>query len=262
VNATGTVLFGDDRSPGADVAWLWVNEQRWPGWRAEVLTAVPPPIGPPPGAEAARPHRWEPDEPRVAFAEAGFAEVIHTRADADPRLALLEAEADLVVIGSRGHGLVKALHLGSTAEYLLHGPLVPLVVVRHAAVVRRVVVATDGSAHAQRAAATLAGMPWRGDLEAVIAVAIDDGRTDTRAALDAATATLGSVPLECRILPRTRTVAAAILAEAEREHATLVVLGTRGLGGLRRLTLGSTASAVARAAPGAVLVARDVSRGA
>jgi nucleotide-binding universal stress UspA family protein len=250
------LLFGDDGSPGADVAWLWVNEQRWPGWRVAVLHADTPPIGPPPGAEAARPRPWNPPDPRVAFGDAAFADVVHLRAVADPRVALLETPADLVVIGSRGHGLVKALHLGSTAEYLLHGPVAPLVVVRHAAAVRRVLVATDGSRHARRAMETLAALPWRAGLEAVIAVSVEDGRTDTAAALSEAAAVLGGAGLDTRALPRTRTVAAAILGAAARVGASLIVLGTRGLGGLRRLTLGSAASAVARSAPGAVLVAR------
>ena len=38
------LVFGDDGSSGADVAWLWVNEQVWPGWRIEVV-AVEPAIG-------------------------------------------------------------------------------------------------------------------------------------------------------------------------------------------------------------------------
>ena len=27
-----TLVFADDRSPGADVAWLWICSQRWDGW--------------------------------------------------------------------------------------------------------------------------------------------------------------------------------------------------------------------------------------
>jgi nucleotide-binding universal stress UspA family protein len=46
-----------------------------------------------------------------------------------------------------------------------------------------------------------------------------------------------------------------ILASLEETGADLVVLGTRGLTGWRRLRLGSTASAVVRSAPCDALVA-------
>ena len=28
---TPRLVFGDDGSPSADVAWLWVNDHPWPG---------------------------------------------------------------------------------------------------------------------------------------------------------------------------------------------------------------------------------------
>ena len=40
--ATRLLVMGDDGSTGADVAWLWVCNHRWPGWRAEVVTADRP----------------------------------------------------------------------------------------------------------------------------------------------------------------------------------------------------------------------------
>ena len=35
-----TLTFGDDRSPAADVCWLWINSHTWPGWRLEDLLVV------------------------------------------------------------------------------------------------------------------------------------------------------------------------------------------------------------------------------
>ena len=34
------MVFGDDGSPGADSAWLWINSHDWPGWTIEVLIAL------------------------------------------------------------------------------------------------------------------------------------------------------------------------------------------------------------------------------
>ena len=41
-DAAHLLVLGDAGSTGADVAWLWVCNHRWPGWRAEVVTAERP----------------------------------------------------------------------------------------------------------------------------------------------------------------------------------------------------------------------------
>src|SRR4051812_6576525 len=106
---TRTMIFGDDGSPSADLAWLWINTHAWPGWRLELVHATDP------GPVSVSPHepqirRWAPPNPRWAFAEAGFETLDHLTIDTDPRIALLR-RADLVVIGPRGRGLLKALHV-------------------------------------------------------------------------------------------------------------------------------------------------------
>jgi nucleotide-binding universal stress UspA family protein len=49
----------------------------------------------------------------------------------DPRAVLLSAsaDADLLVVGSRGHGVLEHLLLGSVASALAHHPTVPTIVV-------------------------------------------------------------------------------------------------------------------------------------
>jgi len=248
---SGRVVFGDDGSAGADVAWLWINEQRWPGWELHVLTCEVPPIGPPPGEEAASPRPWDPPEPRPAFAEAGFDSVAYLRVEADPRYALAaKVPADLVVVGAKGRGALKALHLGSTTEFLLQGPPVPLVVVRHAVPVRRVVVAVDGSVHSRRAAETAAALPWIDGADVVL-VAVRDGRADVDTALGEAAELFPKA--EPRAVDLDRSVAETILGAAD--GADLFCLGTRGLGAFRRTFVGSTASALASLAPRSLIVA-------
>lgn len=73
------------------------------------------------------------------------------------------------------------------------------------------------------------------------------------AARAAEAAALG-VPVRTRVLRG--SAAAAIVRSAEDERASLVVLGTRGLGGVRRLLLGSVAEQVVRTAPCPVLTVR------
>ena len=36
------MVFGDDGSRGADVAWLWINNHPWPNWRIDVITGADP----------------------------------------------------------------------------------------------------------------------------------------------------------------------------------------------------------------------------
>jgi nucleotide-binding universal stress UspA family protein len=251
-----TLVFGDDSSPAADVAWLFITSHRWSGWRVEVVAVHVPDV---PGAVVAREdaelHAWDPPQPRTAFREAQFSEVVALTAEADARL-VLSRPSDLLVIGPRGPGLLKALHLGSTADWLLLHPPAPLLIARHGHSVRDVVVCSDGSAHAQKACGVLAGLPWANQLAATILV-VDDGRIDVeragtgaRDALEAACATV-----DLRVdRGKPTTVIHQHLAEVSPD---LVALGTRGLTGLRHLRLGSTASAIARAAGCSVLVACD-----
>jgi nucleotide-binding universal stress UspA family protein len=249
-----TLTFGDDGSPACDVAWLFLNSHRWPGWRVEVVAAIMPDIpGAPMPREDAELHSWNPPAPRTPFAEAEFGEVVFLTAQADPRVALSRA-SDLLVIGPRGPGLLKALHLGSTADWLLLHPPAPLLITRHGGSVRHVVVCADGSAHAGKVCEVLAGLPWA-DRLAVTILVVDDGRIDVDAAAASARNALeGScASVDVRVAGgKPTTVIDRQLAEMSPD---LVALGTRGLTGLRHLRLGSTASAIARAASCSVLVA-------
>lgn len=251
-----TLTFGDDGSPASDVAWLFVNSHRWPGWRLEVVTADPPEI---PGVllprEVSDLHVWSPAQPRTAFVEAGFADVVQLTARADPRIALSRA-CDLLVIGPRGPGLLKALHLGSTADWLLVHPPAPLLIARHGRPVKTVVVCADGSPHADKVVDVLAGLPWANEL-AVTILAVDDHRIAVDAAISGPRARLEVVGAVVDVTVLTGAPTEAIHDHLIDVRPDLVALGTRGLTGLRHLRLGSTASAIARTATCSVLVACD-----
>ena len=246
------LAFGDDGSPAADVCWLWINSHAWPGWRLEVITAQEAPMGPPPTPEEATLHHWDPPAPRVPFTESAFGEVAHLAAQINPRLAL-GRPADLTVIGPRGPGLLKALHLGSTAEWLLQHPVAPLVIARSGHPVRTVVACHDGSPRAQRAVQCLANLPWIGGVEVTILV-VDDGRVDVENASAAGRRELERIGMQPGILNLHGKPTAAIFEAIEQLTPDLVALGTSGLTGMARLHHGSTAGAVARAARCSVLL--------
>ena len=251
-----TLVFGDDASPAADIAWLFVNTHRWPDWRLEVVTAQEPDVAGmvlPSGGTVL--HPWVSPQTRTVFAEAQFAQVAELAAVGDPRVVLSRA-SDLLVIGPRGPGLLKALHLGSTADWLLLHPPAPLLIARHGGLVRTAVVCADGSPHADRVIDVLARLPWVDQL-AVTVMAVDDRRIDVDAAVDRARRRLAGAGCTLDVRVETGAPTATIDAHLVEAAPDLVALGTRGLTGLRHLRLGSTASAVARTAACSVLVACD-----
>lgn len=189
-----------------------------------------------------------------------------------------ELGADLLVIGGRGLGPVGRIALGSVSEAVVHHARSPVLVLRgggDAWPPERVVFGDDGS-RATRAAADLgADLCALHGARAVLVHAyprlpeVDaEGReSDPRIVDDelrkAEQTLLGrSRELEGRLgsRPKTRLVvgeAASCLLEAAEEETperTLVAVGSRGLGAMGRMRLGSVSTKVVRAARGPVLV--------
>ena len=246
------MVFGDDSSPSADLAWLWINSHAWPDWRLEVVHATDPDVV---TASALRPkpRRWTPANPRRAFAEAALEEVELLTVDEDPRLALTRP-ADLLVIGPRGRGILKAMHVGSTAEWLMTSPPSPLVVARHGRPTKSVVLCHDGSANACAATNALSRMPWVSKV-IVTVLAVKDGRADVHGGIEGATRTLECVGAKVhnRVLHGEPTD--ELLRYLGQHEPDLVVLGTSSLTGIQRLALDSPANVVAHATQHSILLA-------
>ncbi|WP_146844038.1 universal stress protein, partial [Cellulomonas composti] len=233
------LVVGDDRTESSTFVWGWVAAQPWDGWRVTAVTARPPEVGVVPPDRSA-PHAWQPAPLRVLPGRDGGVE--HLLAEADPR-AVLDSfgAADLLVVGHRGPGLLKRLHLGSTAEWLVsaHRPLGPVAVVRSTRPVREVLVCSDGSPSVLGAVDALAALPLvRGARVTVLGVdtlhadAQDGVRTvaarlEAVGAADVQTLLVGSVPMSAAF-----DVRPTILGTIDRLEPDLVVVGTRGLGGL------------------------------
>jgi nucleotide-binding universal stress UspA family protein len=171
------------------------------------------------------------------------------------------AEAGLVVVGHRGTGGFAGLLAGSVALHTAAHALCPVVVVRgtEAAPDAPVVVGVDGSPESREAtefafaAAARRGVP----LVAVCGWPVDR----VAPAADSIVTTLGTSParypsVELRAeFVSGRSPADAMVRAAER--AGLVVVGSRGLSGLRGLLLGSVGRALIEHAPCPVAVVRD-----
>lgn len=191
-------------------------------------------------------------------------------------------EADLIVVGSRGHGTIATMLLGSTAaEVVDHAPC-PVLVARRDHL-GPVMLADDASRAARNAAAVITDWPIFGpasisvvavaEVAVPVAAAFTPGLYDSvmesyaKSADDAREAVRTEAAREARRLSDAGLTATAVALEgdpaqvilrfaAERDIAT-IVMGTRGHTGLARLILGSVARNVLMHATCSVLVVRD-----
>lgn len=249
------LAFGDDGSANADVAWLWVCNHAWPKWRADVLTAFDP-FGP--TATHERPaefHEWQSPHPRLLMPHTALAAIRSLRIEQDPRLMLEgRGDADLIIIGPRSVGHRRGLALGSTTEWLLHHPPAPLAVIRSATPTHRVLICIDGSHHAKAALQAYLTLPWAATSEVVV-LGVNDKRTGPGAAVEEAVNTLRVAGISAQGELHHGQPTDIILERIDELAPHLVVLGTRGFTGWKRLRLGSTASAVVRASHANSLIA-------
>ncbi|MCH9816920.1 MAG: universal stress protein [Actinomycetia bacterium] len=253
-----TLVFADDSSPSADVAWLWINQQDWRDWRIEVVAAHK---GQAP--ESFEFTEWQPAKPRKLLSAADAVEITHLETRCDPRIGLRSAaDRDLLVVGARGRGLLKSLHLGSTAESLMQDPPTPLVIARHGATVQNVVIATDGSADSWAAIKAFASLPLSAQAEVVVVVVSETG-ISPESLIDEVSEFLTGKVKSLRgeiIVPDTLSLfyhpRDSIIECVKQTSADLLVLGTRGLSRTQEFGAGSIASSLASHAGASVLMAK------
>ena len=174
-----------------------------------------------------------------------------------------ELEADLLVVGSHSYRGLRRMLIGSQSEDIVHHAHRPVLVVRCEDNVwppTRIVAGDDFSEDARKAAELAANL---GKLFGARMLLL---HADPHLSQVSGEAVEGKLEDRAGVLqdileeqPQTRVVAGdppEVLIEAaqEDEGPTLVVVGSRGLGLVGRLRLGSVSTKVVRAGLGAVLV--------
>jgi nucleotide-binding universal stress UspA family protein len=294
------VLLATDGSPAAGIAVDLVAGIDWPaGTSVQVVEAVgwgvTPLLGPwasvsTTDAAAIEARLREAaqatlDEVRTRLAGRGLdvvTSVLHGR----PATAVVDvagaSHADLIVMGTRGHGNIGSMLLGSVSgEVIDHAPA-PVLLARENTI-ERVVLAWDGSPCARVAADAVRTWPifaqsaihvvsvadievpwWTGlpvvgahDATDLYGDALEQARRIHEAYATELADELVSAGRQATAERRVGDAATEIIAAARERGADIIVLGTRGRTGLTRLVLGSVARNVAHHATCSVLVTRD-----
>ena len=202
-----------------------------------------------------------------------------------PATAIVEEarllHADLIVVGSRGHGTIASMVLGSVSAEVADHATCPVLVARRSTW-SRAVLGVDGSSNAERALDVVrewpvfaginvnvvsvadTGLPWTSSLAlSGYPGSIDDSETDRSIVVDHQRwADRASRELSAAGRPATSQApeghpAGELIRVARESDADVVVVGTRGQTGITRLLIGSVARNVLLHSGSSVLVVKD-----
>lgn len=169
--------------------------------------------------------------------------------------------ADLIVVGSRGLGLILGTLMGSTARALVHASPFPVLVVRDRTMPpQRVLLAVDGSPDSQAAVDALCTVPLGRPAEVRVVHVVPDARRDSTRPLDLLCLVASRLPpaVTTEVEVARGDVAATIVARAAALGSDLIALGSGGTHGTP--LHGTIADRILRSAHCSVLVARAASR--
>lgn len=187
---------------------------------------------------------------------------------------------DLIVVGAHGRTALGKFFFGSVSQKVLHEARCSVLVARGSAAEpgspARIVVGIDGSRYAEAAVRAVAERHWPKETEVRLVnatlpvptmsstrllvqigawVASENART--KAALDAATTTLGAAGLKTSVVARDEDPKLLLSAEAASWTADCIFVGSHGAAAIDRFLLGSVSSAVASRARCSVEVVRS-----
>lgn len=285
------VLVATDGSTSAQAALMTAVRFPWPAaahgfavvakqvrseFRRSILLAALDTTADITAARAARAlrRRWPDSEARVVDAAPVEGIVAEAR----------RLRADVIVVGWRGQGALRRLLAGSVSRGVARrAPCSVLVVGQSRREFRRVVIGVDGSAHAARAvefvatltpprvghvtlmcAVALMPVPTQGlapasiraSVKAEVARINEERRTTARRDLALAAKQLSSAGWKVDQVVTDGAPLRSLLATAAKTRADVLVVGARGVTGLRHLLLGSVAEGATHASPVPVLIVR------
>jgi len=190
-------------------------------------------------------------------------------------------QADLIVVGTRGFGGLKRMVLGSVSTGLLNEASCPVIVVRGGTSglgqkLQKILVATDGSKNANRAVQTAVSIAKNvgagitivhaiymppsayGTFTPMMDQILEGLRKEGERIISEATkiAEENGVKAGSQLIDTDQNPVSAITSYSKEGRFALIVMGTRGLSGVRKAFLGSVANGVVHSANCSVLVTK------
>ncbi len=170
--------------------------------------------------------------------------------------------AQLILLGSRGEGLLREFYHGSTVLELARQTTLPVLMERidpqfgtaHGEIFRHPILATDFSTKATAAHALALDLAEKAGRLTLLHVDEAGHHANGREKLDALAEEARKRGAETDIRIESGSPATTIRHVAEREGASVVIVGKRGDGHGREPALGTTAQGVCRNCPCSVLV--------
>ncbi|MCD6494261.1 MAG: universal stress protein [Archaeoglobaceae archaeon] len=180
----------------------------------------------------------------------------------DPVTEILKAaeeeEVSLIIIGSRGKSVVKEILLGSVSEGVVRKANVPVIVVKFELVEKgdsyecrrifpkmfeRILYAHDLTEHSDKVLKFVKYAAKKANGSVTILHVIENDKTDK---LEKIKEELNTEGIETKVIVKKGVPHKMILKVAEEEKSTIIFMGSRGMGLIQSLLLGSVVDAVVR----------------
>jgi nucleotide-binding universal stress UspA family protein len=193
-----------------------------------------------------------------------------------PRVILEEAKgaaADLIVMFTHGRAAGQRFLFGSVIDQVLVASEIPILVISPNCdenwpsdqVVRRILVALDGSRHAEDVLPGALELAETLGAELVLLRCVESDSADdveeAKRYLDRCRAALSTPADRTRVRCEVGSAVQTVKRIAEAEEVDVIAMATHGRSGLARLVAGSVSTAVVRDAPVPVLVVRPTALG-
>jgi nucleotide-binding universal stress UspA family protein len=207
------------------------------------------------------------DEAKMLFAQENVKADAILEEFADPPETILETakmkKADLLVIGNRGASELEDFTLGGVAEKVSRHAECPVLIVKKGTVISKILVAFDGSKHAQRTLEHAVQLALKFDAAVTLLNVAETilPRMKTDAAKSVGERILSDAAAQVKELKVDKRVevghpAKTILDVAKKGNYDLIALGSRGLNPAKRFFMGSVSDKVSRHAHCSVLIVK------